>query len=359
MGVKAWLQSAHTAYWGRIRRGRDIEANRLSMMPYDRYSGRLQDARLIAHVQALLGPNYKWSASKFNDYGVCGFRFFAKRLLNLEPLEEPEEGMDAAQHGSLNHTILEKTYREVQNRALMITPDNLDVALEIFNAAADNVLANAPDAFGFRADALWQQEQRVIRRKLEQIIRKDFAKSDDNPIVKKFEDAPRKPYMLEAPFGMDKSDPVTIDLGEDIGEVRVLGFIDRIDQQGNSLLVIDYKSGSTGIPTKEMTEGRNFQMLVYLEGVQALISEKDPSLHVSGGAFWHINKQSLSGAIHLDDVGITDINRAKTHLARNIALGREGDFAVHANAPDSGRCVRYCEFSQLCRMSSTHRQKKN
>ena len=40
-------------------------------------------------------------------WGLCGFRFFSRRLLHLEPYEEPESGLDALQLGSLNHKILE------------------------------------------------------------------------------------------------------------------------------------------------------------------------------------------------------------------------------------------------------------
>ena len=55
-----------------------------------------------------------------NDYGVCGFRFFAKRLLKLEAWEEPEESLDAAKLGTINHAILEATYRELGERGLAI-----------------------------------------------------------------------------------------------------------------------------------------------------------------------------------------------------------------------------------------------
>jgi len=357
--VLNWLIESQNTFWSGIRHGRTVEIGRLSTAPFDRYSGRLQEATLIQHVRTELDGKRLWSASQFNDYGVCGFRFFAKRLLNLEAVEEPAEGMDAAQHGTLNHAILERTYRQIRDQKLAIMPDNLEIALNLFHAAADDVFANASEELDFRAGALWNQEQRVIRRKLEQLIRKDFAAGKENPINKAFKDSPRNPRFLEVPFGTRESDVpvVMLDLGEGIGPVRILGYIDRIDQQDDGYIVIDYKSGSTGIPVSEMAEGRNFQMLVYLEGVQALLARQETKANLEGGAFWHITNQKLSGAVRLDEDGLANINQAKAHLARNIELGREGDFAVHANKPTNGRCVRYCEFSQLCRMSSTNHHK--
>lgn len=354
-----WLQQTHTAVWAGIQHGHQTEMDRLSHEPYDHFSGRLQHPALIGEIRDMLNSKRVWSASQFNDYGVCGFRFFAKRLLELEVVEEPEEGMDAAQHGTLNHVILERTYREIIEQGIEISPDNLETALDIFNHAADAVFADAPQQTGFRVSALWEQEQRIIRRKLVQMIRKDFATAKESPINKKFGSSPRQPFLLEAPFGTYDSDVpnVTIDLGDGVGRVRVVGFIDRIDRQGDGLVVIDYKSGSTKIKTEEMVEGRNFQMLVYLEGMQALLAQRGDAVSLTGGTFWHISNQELSGAIHMDDEGIASMDDAKQRLARNIELGREGDFAVHANKPNNGRCVRYCEFSQLCRMSSTNRWK--
>ena len=97
----------------------------------DNYSGRLQDARLLDWVAKELGEKRIWSASQFNDYGMCGFRFFSKRLLKLEEIEEPETGMDAAQRGTVIHAILEDTYRELAQKGISITPEHMDMAIAI------------------------------------------------------------------------------------------------------------------------------------------------------------------------------------------------------------------------------------
>lgn len=342
-GAVAWLKM--DGYWQRIERGLHVELGRLSRQPFDRYSGRLQADRLRAWVREKLGVERPWSASQLNDLGVCGFRFFAKRLLKLEALEEPEEGMDAAQVGTLNHAILEKTYQQVMARGLEIKPENLDEALAILHEVAKDELDRAPQELGFRETALWKHERETLPRKLEQIIKQDF--SADNPIHKKFGAGRRVPYQLEKSFWFE------LPLGDD--SIKVRGYIDRIDQLDDALIVVDYKTGSTKIKVDELVAGRNFQMMVYLLAAQSLIK---PPLQVGGGMFWHVSNQEVSGAMKLDEKGQSQIEQGKDHLERFIAAAREGDFAVHASKLQDGKCVRYCEFHNFCRKSSTHRNKK-
>lgn len=355
-GVYNWLLAHHPALWGHIRQGRAVEVNRMSRAPHDRYSGRLADAGLISQVAAALGPERVWSASQFNEYGMCGFRFFAKRLLKLEALEEPEEGMDVRQLGTLNHAILEETYKRLGET--FIIPENLNAALKIFDAVADELLADAPDRYGFRTPALWEKERQILKRRLRTLVVADF--SEKNPLDKSFGDTPRTPYRQETPFA-GNGGVLELPVAEGIEPLQVRGFIDRMDRQGDGVIVVDYKTGSTSIPVKEMERGRNFQMMLYLlaaEQVLAQDSSPDTPKEVIGGAFWHIRSREISGNMLLDEKGAAAIQQAREHLGRYITAGRDGDFAVHPNKFDDGKCAHYCDFSQFCRVSIIHRYKR-
>ncbi len=352
LGAYRWLLFNQRAYWRQVATGHDIESYRMNGRHFNRFSGVLEDADLIQIVQSRLGPGRMWSATQLNDYGLCPFRFYAKHLLHLEALEEPEEGFDARQRGTLTHAILERTYRLIQDQGLLIELDNLGHALELLEQAANEILHDAPQRYGFRQGTLWEQEQAVLLRMLARIIQVDF--SDDpkiNPLVKHFGKGARTPYILEAPFGRDTI--VEVDLGAEAGRIKLRGFIDRMDQLGDIVLVIDYKSGSTLIPVHEMEAGRNFQMMVYLEGAHSLIENQlDAPDKVGGGLFWHLSNQSISGVIQLDEAGHQSIEIARKQLAAHIKAGREGNFAVHASKLDSGRCVRYCDYHRLCRIAN-------
>lgn len=354
-----WLTQHEAEYTSHIRAGHSIESDRLLGRRFNRYSGRIESDTLREIIAKKLNFGRVWSASQLNEYGVCGFRFFAGRLLRLQPLEEPEEGMDVLQRGTLHHDILEKTYTQLRDRGLGLQAENLGVALDILGTVAEEMLDTAPQRMGFRAGVLWDYEKQITLRKLQQFVRLDF--DPKNPLNKAFGTG-RTPYILEADFGYG-ADVTTIELGGDIGAIKIRGRIDRVDRLGNGLILIDYKTGSSPIPASEMEAGRNFQMMVYLEGAKSILgrqTQPDDPHTILGGAFWHINasKKDISGTIHLDEAGNESMDMAKGHLVNHISRGRQGDFAVHASKPDHGRCVKYCDFAQLCRMSSANRRKE-
>jgi ATP-dependent helicase/DNAse subunit B len=354
--LAAWLNAAHEDYWTRIADGRWIEANRLSRFsPYDAYAGRLQNDISLARVKMLLGEDRVWSATQLNEYGICPFRFYARRMLHLEKLEEPEEGLNPRHLGTLYHEVLEATYKRIAEQGGKISADNLDGALAVLHEEADRLLPNAPRRIGFRRSALWTQEQNVILRRLENFVRADFGES--NPVKKAFGDEARTPYRLEAPFGGD----FRLQLGDN--SIRVRGKIDRIDRQGDRLIVMDYKTGSTPIQSQEISDGRNFQMMLYLRAAEAMImvaheTGELPS-QVAGGIFIHLSSITGSGDLRFDADGLEVIKAGEAHLARYIERGRTGDFAVHSNKVENGRCAHYCDYHQFCRTAIINRRKSD
>lgn len=351
-GVYNWLVADHPRQWAHLRAMRRMEYHRIAGRPRDSSNGCLSDPRLLDWVAEALGPRRVWSASQMNDYGLCGFRFFAKRLLKLEPLLEPEEGLDVLQRGTLNHAILEATYRRLAAENIPLTPDYAEIALAILREIAAEQLADAPRQYGFRASALWQQEQQTILRKLEAIIQQDF--SADSPVNSFSDGLPRQPYRLEQPFGLDPAAPLEIPLPDPIGALRVQGYIDRMDRVGDAVVVIDYKTGSTPIPTDEMREGRNFQMLLYvLAGEQILAANPDPTApkQVAGGLFWHLGSQAASGKLDLQtEEGRSAVEDGLAHLSEHIRQGRAGLFPAEPGKRVDGACSHICEYSQLCRI---------
>ncbi|MFW5708584.1 MAG: PD-(D/E)XK nuclease family protein [Chloroflexota bacterium] len=356
--ARSWLRSTHPEFWGQVEAGHAVETGRLTGQGAPRYAGILEDHGMRAAVAHALDPHHRWSASQLNDYAACGFRYFAGRLLKLVSLEEPEDGMDVLQLGSLYHVILEETYRQIADRGMIIEPSSQDAALELLQEIAEPLFAAAPDRFGFRASSLWVLEKKRMLRTLQSLMLRDFSEEMQAVFTKIAGiKAPRRPYLLEPAFGLsDQMGPggrCIVDLGDGVGPVEFVGKIDRIDRIGDRVVVIDYKSGSRRIPATQLTEGRNFQMMVYLLAARAVLETYGDSLNVRGGFFWHLTDQQVSGVLTLDDDGVAMIEQGLEHAARYIALARQADFAVAPAQLDQGRCIRYCEFSKLCRISVT------
>lgn len=359
LSVQNWAlsQPALAENWARIVHGRNVDSHRLSNIAHNAFTGYLTRETLIKEVERLLGVERLWSASQLKDYGVCGFRFFAKRMLRLEQIEEPEDGYDVLQLGLLNHKILEETYKQLQTDGVPIQPDELAYALETLEFYANEWFAKAPATFGFRVDALWENEKTVILNRLKALLTLDFS---GNSPLDKF-GSPREIYAQEERFG-DKDARVRhirIPLADDLEPIRIRGVIDRIDRVGEQLIVVDYKTGSTKINTSEMIAGRDFQMMTYILALQAILEQTDTDLELAGGMFWHLRSLDASGVFDVTNfVDLEALDDARRHIANNLRAGRKGQFSVHANHLDDGKCVRYCEFSHLCRISLTSQFKE-
>ncbi|MDX2163129.1 MAG: PD-(D/E)XK nuclease family protein [bacterium] len=356
LALAAWLKAQHPALWRRIERGRRVEWQRLGRgIDFDAYSGVMVNPHIKAQVAALLGESRVWSASQLTDYGTCAFKFFARRLLKLERLKEPEEGMDALQFGNVVHDLLEAVYRRIAR----IDPESLDFALRVLDEAAAERLPSAPERFGFRRSALWDQEQAAIVRRARRLIAADF--NDSFGFAAVFGAGERAPYRLEAPFSGGAGTavlPVTPDL-----HIRVNGRIDRIDvihhASGDRLVVMDYKTSSTKIPSDEIVRGRNFQMMLYIRMVERLSEGMADGTTIAGGAFVHVGTQKTSGVIRMaEPAEAAVIDQGMARLAAHLQAGRDGNFAVQANKIDEGRCSRSCDYHQFCRMAVTHRKKR-
>ncbi len=340
----AWRAAAHlqAGDWGwRIWHGRRIERDRERHdLPFDAYGGILRDPALLEVVQRRLGPGRQWSATQFNDLGQCGFRFFSKRLLALDAYEEPEAGLTAIQIGNIYHRVLEMTYAELGVQGLSISPEHLEAALTILDEQAAQVFATAPRDDGFQVDGLWQQRQIDILEKLRALLRLDF--SEDSP-VNALLSGPRHTYAVEQAFGYEDAPP--LEIPGPAGTLLARGYIDRIDTDGESIAVLDYKSGSTP-SKKDMQEGRNFQMLLYLLAAQRL-AQRDGQA-VAGGLFWGIGGNKEGGRITFDDEAV---QTAQAILHAAVQAARAGDFANRPRKLTNGKCAHYCEFSRLCRVN--------
>jgi len=339
--LRSWLANTHADFWRHVERGLRVERGRLSRSPHDQYTGRLVDKMLIDLVADKLSdsyPPYPWSATQLAEFGVCSFRFFASRLLKLEPFETLEEGMDQRQLGTLQHEILEKTYHEIGGRGLIIQSEHADEALAILKGVAGEVLHYAPIKLRFRPSALWEKEKEIVLRRLIQLVKLDF--SSDSPISKKFP-GERHTHQQETEFSN-----VSLDL--DGEHIQIRGVIDRMDRIGDRIVIIDYKSGSTKIPKEETEKGRNFQMMVYLSAAQQLVED------VAGGMFWHVSDRKTSGDLSPDD---PIIDAGKAHIRNMLVMGRNGLFFAKANGMEESKCTRYCDFAQFCRVSVTNQGK--
>jgi ATP-dependent helicase/nuclease subunit B len=302
-----WVESARV-FDIHIQHGMETLRARMSPKAQGMYEGALFD--LSERFDAAHG----WSASRLESYGTCPFEFYVAYALGLEPREEAEEGFDVRVLGSMLHRILEDAYGG---------------GVELADAAR-KAFASAPDEYGFRPTALWEQQKAELTRLLEKTI------AALNKISQGY--APKK---LEARFGMGEPSLV---VQTSAGEVRLHGYIDRLDlAPDGSLRVIDYKAGGAAITSNHLKEGRRLQLPIYALAARDALGLGE----ISGGFYWHIQKAEASSLkLEKFEGGVeAAFETAIKHIGDHVAGIRAGHF--EPKAPEEG-CPSYCPATSFC-----------
>jgi ATP-dependent helicase/DNAse subunit B len=324
--LAVWLEQEDNEFnqaWRSAQMGASVLRGRLADEPGGPHEGDL--TALADRLSARYGPRHIWSASRLEAYATCPMLFWVGSGLELEPRTPPEEGYDVRILGIMYHRILEELYRRVSD------PTGADELLALLPSVAQEVFDAAPDEYGFRPTPVWDYQ----RQELEQILA--------DTVTALVEASPGyTPTALEQVFGLE-GQPALVIQG-DSGELRLRGFIDRIDRGSDGRLrVIDYKAGSTTISARDLTEGRRVQLALYALAARDALGMGD----VSGGFYWHIGPAKAS-SLKLEKFkgGVeTALQVAADYALTYAAAVRAGHFQP---VPPSGGCPGHCPAAAFC-----------
>ena len=139
------------------------------------------------------------------------------------------------------------------------------------------------------------------------------------------------------------SKPLTVNLSG--RSVRIIGKIDRIDvAAGHVYQVFDYKKKYCRT-AKEITDGLDLQMPLYLWAVQQHLCGPDDK--IVGGGYYSIEQRKKAGGMRLkkDETKWQELNEiVRQHLEKYINGIESGNFTA---APL--RCNSYCIAREICR----------
>lgn len=300
---------------------------------YGPHEGVIGDATRIAALRERFGPQHRWSVTQINDYTTCPFRFAAAHILRIRPPEEPGEGIEQVGRGRLLHAILARAGQRWAARGLPADSAHEQAYQADLRAAADELLASAPQDYGFAPGPLWEWEQAELRATLARALRRSLHAGDGW--------AQYTPAHTEASFGMGPGRP-PLPIDTPAGPAHIIGRIDRIDRAADgSLALTDYKSGSTPPSLRDTLRGRDVQLTVY-----SLAAEQLLGASVGRASYLALGSGRRSAPLtpaERDEA----VSALRASLGAAIAGARAGAFPVR---PSEG-CPPGCAYAAICRVN--------
>ncbi len=343
----------------------EIERQRSGKL-FGPYDGEITDPNLIALLKQKFGPDFVHSASGLSVFGNCAYRFFAQRVLKLEPRGEAALDLQAIDAGKLLHDILRRFFEQHRREALY-DRDRGELRAELLKVA-DNVFDEHERVVPPLNRQIWKIDREIRKILLEQILIYELEiqhESRDKAVL---------PAYFEIAFGGTRSaakDPESTDTPLEItrdtfvGEesIKISGQIDRVDlARDDTLVAYDYKL-SVGATIDDIRSGRSLQIPIYLEALERLIL---PGNEVAGGGYYIMRggqdrrNKGLYRASQLDYLKLRAKNSVLTdqdwQYVRSEVIAKVWDFLdrmrsgrFFVNPSERKKTCRFCDFGAVCR----------
>ncbi|HEY6118360.1 MAG TPA: PD-(D/E)XK nuclease family protein [Pyrinomonadaceae bacterium] len=340
------------------------------------YDGQITEPELIKLLASRFGTDFVHSASGLSVYGNCAYRFFAQRVLKLEPRGEAALDLQAIDAGKLLHDILRRFFE--RHRRQRLTDQNRDALTAEMRDIADRVFDEHERVVPPLNKQIWKIDREIRKILLDQVLLYELeiqeAAAKHGVVPGYFEMAfggvksPAKdPHSTEQPLKLSRSTFV----GDE--SIKISGQIDRVDlASDDTIIAYDYKL-STGSTKEDIEAGRSLQIPIYLEALEQLLLPNHP---VAGGGYYIIRggKERRNKGIHradfIDYSGIRKNTRAmmsdhdwqqiretaRTKIWDFLDQMRAGDFPV--NPSEKQTTCRFCDFAAVCRYERYRIEKK-
>lgn len=303
-------------------------------------------------------PKALISPSALNCYLDCPLKFYYKYVALLSAPDEVTADIDSAKFGSIFHYAAEHIYKDLTAHGKLISKENLETLLKDevrLQTYVDNgfkeLFFNLPPNEQPEYNGIQLINSAVIVKYIQQLLRND---------------------LRYAPFtfvGSEQRIFENIEIYTPTGDIqsRIGGIIDRIDSKGESLRIVDYKTGgdadtpanvqSLFIPDKKRSN-YVFQTFLYASIVCKKLREKNDNRLVAP-ALLYIHRAASENYSPVIQMGEP---RKPKEPVDNFAQ-HEGDFRENLKTlledifnPDisftqteiEDKCA-YCDFRALCK----------
>lgn len=268
------------------------------------------------------------SSSTLEALGACPLRYLYRKVLKVEKPDDPQldpgAWLEPRHRGSLLHDVYEIVLQRTRDRGIEFArPEFAELALGVLREQVDRYRARVP------------VPSEVVLR--DEVTRHE---ADVRSFVRMIRERPPDWIDVEKRFGYGRdAEPVELDVPG--GTVQVCGRIDRVDREGEALVIVDYKTGSTYSYSARFgtwSGGRHLQHLVYSR-VARLLYGRD----VARMEYWFPTAKGENQRAPYPVEWLADGDRVLETLCETIAQGR---FVPTEDADD----CKFCDYKEICRV---------
>ena len=291
------------------------------------------------------------SATAFETYAACPYRYFISRKLKLEPTETPEEqtALDSLTFGTLIHEVLEEFSKwrfEQTDRSIPNEEKESKLSDELttyFDKLKDEMPGRSEGSWELEFSRAWGLLRQWSRRESE-IMQNQGMK------------------QTHAEFGFGYGEEPPVEITTSSGKtIRFRGQIDRIDVSDDKtqVHVYDYKSGSSasyeGLQKDSVKKGTKIQLPLYSIAARRLYPNAE-----LGASYWFVRQPNKYEHFPLPEKfqEATAINRLESVvgvIAEGVNLGifpaNPGSIQWIPGKGSTYESCGYCEFKKICPQS--------
>ena len=333
---------------------------------FGKYDGLITNEDLRSLLAERYGSDYVWSASALSLFGKSPYKFFAERVLKLEPRVEAALDLAVLDAGGLLHEALRRFF--IKHRGLRLDRDQRAKVRAEMRSIADQVFGERERAVPPLNIHVWRIDREIYQLQLARVLDYEIDLQNNESVNGAL------PHYFELGFGMEhgvQDERSTSDLllmlrneqaTHAADTIRLRGQIDRVDMaEDGTVIAYDYKL-SRGASETDMIDGRDLQIGIYLDAIEKLFFEGQ---NIAGGGYYILRnpdrKRGLyrktfdsythlgtrAGSILDDDKWFELRATMRRRIWQFVDRIRAGRFVVDPTAPDETCGI--CDFDAVCR----------
>ena len=309
-----------------------------------------KDERVLEALTKLNEGNARFkgiSPSALNAYIDCSLQFYLKHVAKIREPKEVEDYLDARLFGNLLHEVMEKFYVRIQEKKKSNIIQSTD--FEHYPAVIGQLIDNAfNNQYGLEIGKKVTYEgqrlvvREVIRSFAEQIVKHDIAYT---------------PFSIE---GLERGELLYyVPITHAPGQAVLSGKIDRLDRKGDTVRILDYKTGKGDLDFKTIeslfdgTKKRNravFQTLIYALLYKA--NHPVDGLKLAPGLISRKNlfEDELNSQLKLNKEEVEDVKDLLPEFEDRLKLLLEEMFDPEKpfKQTEYVKTCEYCLFKNMC-----------